>query len=74
MSVSTPIGNTSTDTTPARILEDLNDVPATAAYLHCGRTHVFALVKSGHLASVKVGRKRLIPATAIRAYVEGLMD
>jgi excisionase family DNA binding protein len=57
----------------ADTLQDLNEVQATADYLHCGKTHVFHLVKTGKLASVKVGRKRLIPATAIHAYLQGLM-
>lgn len=57
---------------PLPALQDLNGVVETASYLRCGRTYVFNLIREGHLRSVKVGRKRLIPATAIRAYVEGL--
>jgi excisionase family DNA binding protein len=60
--------------TAAAPLQDLNDVRATADYLHCGKTHIFELVRTGQLASVKVGRKRLIPATAIHAYLQGLMS
>ncbi|MCG3776349.1 MAG: hypothetical protein JW395_3203 [Nitrospira sp.] len=59
--------------TTAAPLQDLNDVRATADYLHCGKTHIFELVRTGKLASVKVGRRRLIPATAIHAYLQGLM-
>lgn len=69
----TAITDTPQGATGAATLQDLNEVQATAAYLHCGKTHVFQLVKTGKLASVKVGRKRLIPATAIHAYLQGLM-
>jgi excisionase family DNA binding protein len=31
-----------------------------------GRTKVFALIKSGELESIKVGRARLVPAEAIK--------
>jgi excisionase family DNA binding protein len=57
---------------PADTLRPLNEVPEVAQYLRCGRTHVFALIRSGALGSVKVGRKRLIPATAVHAYLASL--
>ena len=53
-------------------LKPLNEVCEVAAYLRCGRTHVFELIRHGQLASVKVGRKRLIPHDAVVEYVAGL--
>ena len=37
------------------------------------RTKVFDLIKSGELRSVKVGRRRLIPESAIVEYIERLL-
>ncbi|GAA4664054.1 helix-turn-helix domain-containing protein [Amycolatopsis dongchuanensis] len=33
-----------------------------------GRTTIFELLRTGQLESIKVGRRRIIPADAIRAY------
>jgi excisionase family DNA binding protein len=38
--------------------------------LSISRTVIFDQIRSGRLRSVKQGRTRLIPASAIRAYVE----
>ncbi len=38
-----------------------------------GRTKTFELVGSGELPSVRVGRRRLVPVSAIRDYAERLM-
>jgi excisionase family DNA binding protein len=40
--------------------------------LEIGRTRMFALLKSGELRSVKIGRSRRIPAAALTDYVERL--
>jgi excisionase family DNA binding protein len=45
-----------------------------AAQLDIGRTHLFALLASGELRSVKVGRNRRIPAAALQEYVQKLMQ
>jgi excisionase family DNA binding protein len=45
----------------------------TADALRIGRTTVFALVKSGELESVKIGRLRRIPADAVEAYAARLL-
>lgn len=37
-----------------------------------GRTTVFALIKDGKLRSVKVGRRRLVPAAALNEFIAGL--
>lgn len=52
--------------------EVLYDVAQVAEHLHCGRTQVFALVKAGDLLSVKVGRRRLVPSSALAAYIDSL--
>jgi excisionase family DNA binding protein len=43
-----------------------------AERLDCGRTTIYALITSGDLASVKIGRLRRIPATALEDYVDRL--
>lgn len=37
-----------------------------------GRTTLFALIKSGELESVKIGRRRYIPVEALRDYLNRL--
>lgn len=49
-------------------------VEAAAARLGIGRTFAYALVKSGELESVPVGRLRRIPAECITEYVRRLRD
>lgn len=41
-----------------------------AALLGVGRTKVYELMASGQLASIRIGRARRIPATALRTFVE----
>jgi excisionase family DNA binding protein len=45
----------------------------TAKELGIGRTRVFALIGSGEITSVKIGRTRRIPREALQAYVDGLL-
>jgi excisionase family DNA binding protein len=47
-------------------------VEAAATRLSIGRTTMFALIKSSAIESVRVGRLRRVPATAIAAYIAGL--
>lgn len=42
------------------------------AALGIGRTKVYELMATGDLESVTIGRKRLVPADSIEAYVERL--
>jgi excisionase family DNA binding protein len=44
-----------------------------AAKIAQGRTTVYALMKSGELRSVKIGRSRRIPAAALEEYVGRLV-
>lgn len=53
-------------------LGDLNEISQVASYLRCGRTQVFNLIRTGELASLKVGRRRLVPRDSILAYVDRL--
>ena len=55
------------------MLDQLNDVEATGVKLGgLGRTRVFDLIASKQLASVKIGRRRFVPDSAIAAYIERL--
>ena len=47
-------------------------VPQTQAMLELGRTRMWALIASGEIESVRIGRSRRIPVEAIDRYVEGL--
>jgi len=44
-----------------------------AAKLATGRTTIYALIASGELESVKIGRSRRIPADALETYVGRLV-
>lgn len=46
-------------------------VDEAARELGVGRTSIYALLGSGRLRSVRVGRRRLIPGDALREIVEG---
>ena len=42
-------------------------VEEAASALGIGRTYVFQLIKEGHLETVRLGRRRLVPMKAIDA-------
>jgi len=52
-------------------LDDLQlyEVPDVMRMLRLSRTVVYELIRTGRLRSVKQGRARRIPATAIRDYI-----
>lgn len=50
---------------PARLL----DVDEAAAMLGIGRTAAYGLMQGGRLGSLKIGRRRLVPAAAIAEYI-----
>jgi excisionase family DNA binding protein len=54
---------------PARLLHSVADV---CAATDLGRTTIFGLIASGELESVRVGTRRLIPATALEQFVANL--
>jgi len=51
--------------TPDRLLS----IDEAAALLGLGRTATYGELQAGRLRSVKVGRRRLVPAAAISAYI-----
>lgn len=53
--------------------DKLNDIEATQDRLgNISRTKTFELIRNGDLPSVKIGRRRLVPDSAIDAYLERL--
>ena len=50
----------------------LLSVTEAAGMLGIGRTHVFQLLGRGDLESVAIGRRRLVPVSAIERYVRSL--
>lgn len=52
-----------------RLLLSIEDVQRA---LGVKRSMVFSLLQRGDLASTKIGRRRLVPVTALEAYVERL--
>ncbi|GGM82270.1 hypothetical protein GCM10012275_61120 [Longimycelium tulufanense] len=54
-----------------RLLLSVEDA---AARLDIGRTTMFALIKSGEIASVRIGRLRRVPMDALRAYLRRLAE
>jgi excisionase family DNA binding protein len=51
-------------------LKVLLTVDEAARALSLGRTYTYQLIMCGQIASIKVGRKRLVPLVALRAFVE----
>lgn len=47
-------------------------VDVAARRLGIKRTSLFALMRTGELRSVKVGKRRLVPNTAIEEFIRGL--
>ena len=54
---------------PADAPDRLLSVDETSAALGISRTKVYALVTSGALVTLKVGRRRLVPSGSIAAFV-----
>lgn len=53
--------------------DQLNNIEQTGEKLgRLGRTRVFDLIRSGQLASVKIGRRRMVPDSAIQQYIDQL--
>jgi excisionase family DNA binding protein len=57
------------DATVARLLCTVHEA---AAMLSIGRTSLYALIDSGQLERVKIGRRTLVPAESITAYITRL--
>lgn len=58
-------------TTTTRVLLT---VEAAADRLSVGRTTMYALIKAGHITTVRVGRLRRVPADALTAYTRRLTE
>jgi len=52
----------------------LLSIPEVGEALHLGETKVKELVARGDLVSVKIGKSRRIPVSAIQAYVQRLVN
>lgn len=52
----------------------LNQIEDVMERLSIGRSTVFGLLASGELRSVKIGRRRLVPESALRDYISGLVE
>ena len=55
---------------PARVLERLFTLSEACAYLRCKKSHLYALMERGELNWSQIGRRRLIPESDLRGYVE----
>jgi excisionase family DNA binding protein len=54
-------------TEPPRCLR----VEDAARILNVGRSTVYDLIRSGRLRSIKIGRRRLVPRSALDALIDG---
>jgi len=52
-----------------RAPDRLLDIDQAAAALNLGRSLLYAEIQAGRLHSIKVGRRRLVPAQAIAEYI-----
>jgi len=55
---------------PAQLL----GIEDTGKALGVGRTSVYALLTTGQLRSIKIGRRTLVPATEVAAYIDRAMS
>lgn len=57
---------TSNDPEPDRLLS----IPDAADALGIGRSMLYGEISAGRIRTLKVGRRRLVPSTAVREYIE----
>ena len=55
----------------AKLLYDVNEV---AELLGLGRSKLYSYVQSGQLRSIKVGRRRKVPADAVSEFIKSLEE
>ncbi len=60
------------DVVDANAPDRLLSVAEARATLNIGHALIYDLIGSGRLRSIRVGRRRLIPATALADYIAGL--
>jgi len=59
---------------PANAPDRLYGIPEAAALLSCGRSLIYTEMQAGRLRALHVGRRVLIPASAIAAYIGAQSD
>jgi len=59
-------------TVTSEVVPVLYRVDEAAAALRLSRSSVYELIRSGQLRTVKQGRRRLVPVTALAEYVASL--
>lgn len=57
---------------PADSPDRLLSVDEAAAMLGIGRSALYSEIGAGHLRTIRVGRRRLVPASAVAEYVTGV--
>jgi excisionase family DNA binding protein len=68
-----PTGQPTAAEAPPEIKLHLLTVEEAAQRLSVGRTTMYALLKDGHINSVRIGRLRRVPADALIAYTTRLL-
>jgi excisionase family DNA binding protein len=51
------------------LADQLRTIPQVMERLQLGRTSVYTLIRSGQLASVRIGRARRVPEAALEAFI-----
>jgi excisionase family DNA binding protein len=59
---------------PAAKVRALYSVPEAMALLNLSRTQIYELIRTSRLVTVTQGRRRLVPAASITAYVQLLLE
>lgn len=52
--------------------EELLTIPEVGKVIKAGRTYLYALINRGDIKAVKIGRKTLVPRSAVEAYIAAL--
>ncbi|HEY5788681.1 MAG TPA: helix-turn-helix domain-containing protein [Microlunatus sp.] len=61
-----------TDKVVRSVVPALDDVDEAAEALRLSRSLLYELIRSGRLRTVKAGRRRLVPVSALTEYVASL--
>jgi excisionase family DNA binding protein len=56
------------------VAEQLHTIPQTALRLEVSRGTVYELIRTGQLASLKIGTARRIPESSIEAFIRARME
>ncbi|KWX00068.1 DNA-binding protein [Carbonactinospora thermoautotrophica] len=55
-------------------MPELLTVPEVMAALRLSRAKVYDLIRSRELASITIGRRRLVPAAAVAAFIQARLE